>query len=98
MRRVWVLLAALIAFGLFGGGFLVLPATAATQIQLSSDPFVNASSQHQTQVEPDTFAFGSTIVAAFQSGRCFDGGASDIGRAVPTNGGAGCTPRSLPRP
>lgn len=37
--------------------------------QISSDPFTNDTSQHQTQVEPDTFSFGSTVVSTFQSGR-----------------------------
>jgi len=36
-----------------------------------------STSQHGTEVEPDTFAFGSTIVAAFRVGRSFDGGAPD---------------------
>jgi hypothetical protein len=57
-------------------------------LQLSSDPFTNSTSQHQTEVEPDTFAFGNTIVSAFQVGRFFDGGASDIGFATSTNGGS----------
>src|SRR4051794_4913342 len=47
--------------------------------RVSSDPFTNANSQHATELEPDTFAFGSTVVGAFQVGRFFDGGASDIG-------------------
>jgi hypothetical protein len=64
--------------------------------QISSDPFTNPTSQHATQVEPDTFAFGSTIVAAFQSGRFTNGGASDIGWATSTNGGASWTHGSLP--
>jgi hypothetical protein len=50
--------------------------------QISADPFTNATSQHQTEVEPDTFAFGGTWVSAFQVGRFFDGGASDIGFAT----------------
>ncbi len=34
-------------------------------VQISAnDPYTNTTSQHQTQVEPDTFAFGSTIVSA----------------------------------
>lgn len=57
-------------------------------LRVSSDPFTNATSQHRTQVEPDTFSFGSTIVSAFQSGRFFDGGASDIGWSTSTDGGA----------
>src|SRR5216684_331048 len=56
-------------------------------LQLSSDPFTNSTSQHRTEVEPDTFAFGSTIVSAFQVGRFFNGGASNIGFATSTNGG-----------
>ena len=55
---------------------------------VSSDPFTNASSQHQTEVEPDTFANGSTVVAAFQVGRFFNGGGSDIGFARSIDGGA----------
>lgn len=63
-------------------------AQAQVQIQkLSADPFTNSSSQHATEVEPDTFAFGSTIVTAFQTGRIFDGGSADIGFASSTNGG-----------
>ena len=56
--------------------------------QISTDPFTNSTSQHRTEVEPDTYAFGSTIVSAFQVGRFFDGGATDIGFATSNNGGA----------
>jgi len=55
--------------------------------QISSDPYTNPNSNHKTQVEPDTFAFGNTIVSTFQSGRFFDGGASNIGFATSTNAG-----------
>jgi BNR repeat-like domain len=55
--------------------------------QISSDPFTNPDSNHKTEVEPDTFAFGNTVVSAFQVGRFFDGGASDIGWATSTHGG-----------
>jgi BNR repeat-like domain len=61
------------------------PAAAAGEranVQISTDPFTNATSQHQTEVEPDTFAFGGTWVSAFQVGRFFDGGSSDIGFAT----------------
>jgi hypothetical protein len=44
--------------------------------RVSADPFTNPTSQHATEVEPDTYAFGSTVVAAFQVGRFFDGGAT----------------------
>jgi hypothetical protein len=55
---------------------------------LSTDTFTNSTSQHATEVEPDSFGFGSTVVAAFQVGRIFSGGASDIGYAISTDGGA----------
>jgi len=47
-------------------------------------------------VEPDTFAFGSTIVSAFQVGRIFSGGGADIGFATSTNSGATWTSGFLP--
>jgi hypothetical protein len=58
--------------------------------KLSTDTFTNTSGQHATEVEPDAFAFGSTIVAAFQAGRRADslGGSSDIGFATSSDGGA----------
>jgi hypothetical protein len=67
-----------------------------TVTRVSTDPFTNPTSQHATEVEPDTFAFGSTIVSAFQVGRFFDGGASDIGWATSTDGGATWTNGFLP--
>src|SRR5947207_15392131 len=60
----------------------------ATPTRLSTDPYTNTSSQHATEVEPDTFARGSTVVSAFQVGRFFDGGGSDIGFARSADGGA----------
>jgi hypothetical protein len=72
-------------------GLLVLASLvllAACTVPVSSDPFTNSTSAHATQVEPDTFAFGSTIVGTFQSGRFFDGGASAIGWATSTDGGS----------
>src|SRR5690348_16786726 len=54
---------------------------AVTLLRLSKDPYTNSTSQHKTQVEPDTFSNGNTIVAAVQSGRFFDGGGSNIGFA-----------------
>src|SRR6266849_9762188 len=58
-------------------------------VQISAnDPYTNTTTQHQTQVEPDTFAFGSTIVSAFQVGRFTDGGSSNVGWATNASGGA----------
>jgi BNR repeat-like domain len=67
-----------------------------TLIQLSTDPFTNSASQHQTEVEPDTFAAGSTLVSVFQVGRIFGGGAADIGFATSSNGGKSFTNGFLP--
>jgi hypothetical protein len=64
--------------------------------KISSDPYTNPDSNHMTQVEPDTFAFGNTIVSTFQSGRFFNGGASNIGFATSTNGGESWTHGFLP--
>lgn len=64
--------------------------------RLSTDPYANASSQHQTEVEPDTFAFESTMVVAFQVGRFFDGGSSNVGFATSTDSGATWTNGFLP--
>ncbi|GHO66922.1 hypothetical protein KSC_058140 [Ktedonobacter sp. SOSP1-52] len=56
--------------------------------QISSDLFTNPTSQHQTQVEPSTFSYGSTVVAAFQSGRFATyGGASGISWATSFDAG-----------
>jgi hypothetical protein len=55
--------------------------------QLSRDPYDNFEGQHQTQVEPDSFSFGSTIVTAFQSGRFLEGGTTNIGWATSRDGG-----------
>lgn len=65
-------------------------------VQLSSDPFTNTDSQHATEIEPDTFAYGSTMVAAFQVGRRAQGASSDIGFATTTDGGATWTSGYLP--
>ena len=57
-------------------------------MQVSADPYTNATSQHATELEPDTFADHGTVVAAFQVGRFFNGGATDIGVVRSANGGA----------
>lgn len=63
--------------------FVLLAGTTAsanvTVTQVSHDIYTDAQAQHNTEVEPDTFAFGNTIVSAFQVGRVFGGGSSNIG-------------------
>ena len=51
------------------------------------DPLTGTPGQHATAVEPDSFAFGTTVVAAFQVGRTTTGGAAAIGWATSTDGG-----------
>lgn len=59
-----------------------------TLTQVSHDIYTDAQAQHNTEVEPDTYVFGSTIVSAFQVGRVSGGGSSNIGWATSTDGGA----------
>jgi RTX calcium-binding nonapeptide repeat (4 copies) len=55
--------------------------------QLSHDAGTDFEAQHETQVEPDSTAWGSTIVAVFQSGRFTDGGAEAVGFSTSRNAG-----------
>jgi hypothetical protein len=77
------------------------PAAVGAVSQISFDPFTQATckasstTNHQTQVEPDSFSNGSTIVAAYQVGRIYDGGACAIGFATSTNNGASWTTQGL---
>ncbi|WP_370354953.1 hypothetical protein [Catenulispora sp. EB89] len=56
--------------------------------KVSTDPYTDTDAQHATEVEPDTFAYGSTVVAAYQVGRVFGGGSSNLGWATSTDGGS----------
>jgi BNR repeat-like domain len=81
-----------------------MPALAANEavVKVSEDPYTNCTGTspqldaHATEVEPDTFASGSTFVTAFQVGRIFNGGACDIGWATTHNGGNSFTNGFLP--
>src|ERR1700685_374363 len=55
-------------------------------VKLSADTFHNSDSEHKTEVEPDTFAWGSTIVSTFQVARVYAHGGADIGFATSTDG------------
>lgn len=65
-------------------------------VQIHADPYRSAGSQHATEVEPDSFSFGSTIVEASQVGRFFDGGAVNVGWATSVDNGATWTNGVLP--
>jgi len=54
---------------------------------VSVDPYTNATSYHRTEVEPDTYSFGNTLMGTMQTGRFQDGGASNVGYVVSTDGG-----------
>ncbi|MEK6274639.1 MAG: sialidase family protein [Actinomycetota bacterium] len=92
--RTWAAAATLAAWLLVvsaGSAGSVLPTT------ISNDPYTNTGPQHRTQVEPDSFAFGQTIVALTQSGRYYGGGgASNLVYASSQNGGRTWTTGGLP--
>ncbi|HYM78275.1 MAG TPA: sialidase family protein [Candidatus Dormibacteraeota bacterium] len=67
-----------------------------TLTQISSDPFTVGPGQHATEVEPHMLANGSTLVAAFQTGRIVPGGATAIGWATSTDGGTSWSHGFLP--
>jgi hypothetical protein len=75
------------------GGLLIfatptIPNADRPPLQLSSDPYTNSNSQHQTELEPGTYSYGSTIVTAFQAGRFIDAASSNIGWATSLDSGA----------
>jgi hypothetical protein len=86
MRKQWVAWVGSAAIGM-----AVLAATPAAADpptrQISVDAITSGPGQHATQVEPDTFAYGRTVVAAFQNGRNFGGSSAAIGVSVSHNGG-----------
>ncbi len=86
----------LLAAGAALAAVLAAVAGATPPPPIATDVYVNADSSHATLVEPDTFAFGSTIVAAVQAGRYDNGGASNIAFATSTNGGGTWTSGNLP--
>ncbi|HEU5228917.1 MAG TPA: sialidase family protein [Ktedonobacteraceae bacterium] len=83
VRRKHLITLLIVALLLSVAGFTVFQvrpgnvrASASLIQQVSHDTFTNNTSQHQTQVEPDTLSFGPIVVSAFQSGRFFAGGGS----------------------
>ena len=90
---------ATLALGLAATAALVVSLAASASIpvlQIATDPFANSTSQHKTVVEPDSFFFGSTGVAAAQAGRFTDGGASGIVFARSIDNGVSYTSGTLP--
>jgi len=79
---------------------LALAGTALAAVPLNTvaeDPYTNTNAYHKTLVEPDTYSYGSTIVATFQGGGRFtDGGSDNIGWATSTDNGVTWTSGELP--
>ena len=66
-----------------------LPASAQLA-RISVDNLTNTDSDHKTEVEPDSFAWGSTIVSAFHVARrpgSIGWGSGDVGYSTSTDGG-----------
>src|SRR5580704_5961381 len=77
---------------------LAVPARAQLA-QVSVDNLTNTDSVHKTEVEPDTFAWGNTIVSAFHVARrpgSIGWGSGDVGFSTSTDGGVTWTHGDLP--
>ena len=55
--------------------------------RLSTDPYHGTGAQAGTEVEPDSFAYRSTVVTAFQVSRFAGGGAANLGFATSRDAG-----------
>src|SRR5580704_17360356 len=77
----------MLALGLAPASLISAQTPAVSLTRISFDPFTVGPGQHATEVEPHMLANGSTLVAAFQTGRISPGGATDIGWATSTDGG-----------
>jgi len=68
-----------------------------TRQLVSVDTTTDPNAQHNTEINPDSFSWGSTVVATYQVGRFNAGGsAADIGWATSTNGGSSWQSGLLP--
>jgi len=56
-------------------------------VRIATDSATDAGAQHASLVEPHAAANGRNVVAVFQSGRFFDGGAAVVGFAVSADAG-----------
>src|SRR3954454_19701916 len=89
-RRLAAAVSAASAVALIGAGSAGanVPLTRVSEDPFTYGPAIDvAPVSHATEVEPDTYAHGSTVVGAFQVARVFDGGAVDIGVARSGDGG-----------
>jgi hypothetical protein len=81
----------LLAFAILFWAIAALPSFGQTStIRISSDNLTNTDSDHKTEVEPDSFAWGNTIVSAFHVARrpgSIGWGSGDVGFSTSTDGG-----------
>jgi hypothetical protein len=89
-------------FLIFGVPLFALTLSASAQtalVRVSIDNLTNSDSDHKTEVEPDIFAWGDTIVSTFHVARrpgSIGWGSGDVGFATSTNGGKTWTHGDLP--
>src|SRR5271166_2362031 len=80
---------------------LVTPANAQfTLVKISNDTLHNSDSVHRTEVEPDFFSWGNTIVGTFHVARVpgsVGWGSADVGWATSTDAGKTWTYGILPK-
>jgi hypothetical protein len=97
-RNQSALLTLLLAFAIALA--MTIPAQAQfTLVKLSTDNFNNPKGVHRTEVEPDFFSWGNTIVGTFHVGRVpgsIGWGSADIGWATSTDAGKTWTYGILP--
>ena len=88
-RNMFALLTVVLASAI--SAVLVTPARAQfTLLKISTDKFTNSDSVHRTEVEPDFFSWGNTIVGTFHVARVpgsIGWGSADIGWSTSTGGG-----------
>jgi hypothetical protein len=97
--------ALVVSFAVPASSAVAVPApstVASAAITIAADPFTQTTcaasntTNHHANVEPDSFSNGTTIVAAYQVGRIFDGGACAIGFSTSTNNGTSWASDLLP--
>ena len=80
-----------VSFLMVGAISLALSLPASAQLtRISVDNLTNTDSVHKTEVEPDSFAWGNTIVSAFHVARrpgSIGWGSGDVGFSTSTDGG-----------
>ena len=87
-KRWRLILGTALAAVLVTAGLVTSAQSSSNIVQISQDVFTNGGSQHQTEVEPGSFAFGNAVVVAYQAGRFnLNGGASDVSWATSLDGG-----------